>query len=350
MSNHITQAFPLLASRLPAMSLADLPTPVSRGRVNWPDRSLDVLIKHDDITGSEYGGNKLRKLEYVLQQAKDKQAKRIATFGGVGSNHAVATALYARRAGFECTCFLFHQSRKPGLGNALRFHIQNGTEIIAIGGDRHQRVATMRKYAQGRRTWVVPLGGSSWQGTVGFVNAGLELAAQIESGDLPCPARVYVALGTMGTAAGLALGFALAGLDTELHAIRVTQEQYSNKAAVQHLMHKTSHMMHRLDRSIPADLAERAKWVHRDEFFADGYGRTNAATEEAIRLGRLELGLALESTYSGKAMCGFLHDYAAGATGDALFWNTYNSRPMNIDASKPADFTRVPREFARYFD
>jgi D-cysteine desulfhydrase len=332
------------------MSLAELPTPVSQGQITCGDRLLDVLIKHDDVSGAVYGGNKLRKLEYILQQAQDKQAKRIATFGGVGSNHAVATALYARRTGFECSCFLFHQSLKPGLGNALRFHMQNGTEIIAIGGDRHQRVATMRKYAQGRRTWVVPLGGSSWQGTVGYVNAALELAAQIESGELACPARVYVALGTMGTAAGLALGFALAGLDTELHAIRVTQEQYSNKAAVQRLMHKTACMMRRLDPSIPADLAERARWVHRSEFFAGGYGRTNAATEEAIRLGQLDLGLSLESTYSGKTLCGLLHDYAAGAPGDALFWNTYNSRPMNIDTNLPADFARVPREFARYFD
>lgn len=350
MSNQLSRAFPLLASRLPHMSLADLPTPVSSAHIKVGNRSLEIFIKHDDVTGVAYGGNKLRKLEYILQQARDKRARRIATFGSVGSNHAVATALYARHAGFECSCFLFHQALKPGLGNALRFHMQNDTEIIAIGGDRHARVATLRKYLRGRHAWVVPLGGSSWQGTVGYVNAALELAAQIETGVLPCPERVYVAMGTMGTAVGLALGFALAGLDIELHAIRVTEEQYSNKAAVEHLLRKTTHMMHRLDAAIPPDLATRAKWVHRNEFFASGYGRSNAATEEAISRARRDLDLALESTYSGKAMCGLLHDYAAGVTENALFWNTYNSRPLNIDTTMPADFARVPREFARYFD
>lgn len=350
MSNHLSRAFPSLASRLPHLSLADLPTPVSRARVATGDRAFDIFIKHDDVTGEEYGGNKLRKLEYILQQAKQKGARRIATFGGVGSNHAIATALYAKRTGFECSCLLFHQSLKPGLGNALRFHQQNDTEIIAIGGDRAARVATMRKYLQGRRSWVVPLGGSSWQGTVGYVNAALELAAQIDAGDIPCPDRVYVALGTMGTAVGLALGFALAELDTEVHAIRVTHEQYSNKTAMQHLMHKTNLMMHRLDNSIPPDLADRARWVHRNAFFAGGYGRSNSVTDAAIKLARKQLDLTLESTYSGKAMCALLHDLEAGAEGTALFWNTYNSRPMNIDTAMPADFTCIPREFARYFD
>ena len=350
MSNHLAHAFPQLAKRLPHMTLADLPTPVSFGQVTIDGYQHDVLIKHDDVTGREYGGNKLRKLEYVLQQARDKKAKRIATLGGVGSNHAVATALYAKRAGFECSCLLFHQSLKPGLGNVLRFHLQNGTEIVRIGGNRSEQVAIMRKTLLGRRAWLVPLGGSSWQGTVGYVNAGLELAAQIEAGEIARPSRVYVALGTMGTAAGLALGLALAGLDIEVQAIRVTLERYSNESALRHLMNKTAFMMRRLDSNIPADLAASTRLVHRSDFFGGGYGRTNDATENAIAIARQDLGLTLESTYSGKTMAALLHDVRSGFEGQALFWNTYNSRPMHIDENLAPDFDRMPREFARYFE
>jgi len=350
MSNHLARKFTILGSRLPYMSLANLPTPVSTALVTSGLKRHEIVIKHDDVSGVEYGGNKLRKLEYILQQASDKGAKRIATFGSVGSHHAVATALYARRAGFECTCFLSHQSLQPGLGNALRFHLQNGTEIVRYGGRRSERVRTMRRYAQGRSTWVVPLGGSSWQGTVGHVNAGLELAAQIEAGELPCPKRIYIAMGTMGSAAGLALGLVLAGLDIEIQAIRVTEELYGNERELRRLMRKTAAMMCAIDPAIPADIASQANIVCRGEFFGTGYGRTTDATEHAIALAKDELGLSLESTYSGKAMAALLHDIGERSDGPVLFWNTYNSRPMVIDESLEPDFERIPKQFARYFD
>ena len=350
MSNHLARAFPVLGSRLEYLPLADLPTPVSIGQVTSGRQQHDIAIKHDDVSGIEFGGNKLRKLEYILQHARVKDAKRVATFGTVGSNHAIATAFYAQRVGFECTCFLSHQIPKPGLGNALRFHQQNGTEIIRFGGKRSARINTLRKYLHGRRAWVVPLGGSSWRGTVGYVNAGLELAAQIDAGDLPCPKRIYIAMGTMGSAAGLTLGMALAGLDIETQAIRVTHSRYANDTDFRRLMAKTVAMMHAIDPAIPADLETRANIVWRDEFFGGAYGRTTDATEQAIAVAKDDLGLLLESTYSGKAMAGLLHDIGEGFDEPVLFWNTYNSRPMSIDQSLKPDFERVPKEFARYFD
>jgi 1-aminocyclopropane-1-carboxylate deaminase/D-cysteine desulfhydrase-like pyridoxal-dependent ACC family enzyme len=350
MSNHLSRAFPLLATRLPYLSLADLPTPVSIRSLPIASKRREITIKHDDVTAEGYGGNKLRKLEYLLQHASAKRARRIATFGTVGSHHAIATALYAKRAGFDCTCFLSHQSMQPGLGDALRFHLQNETEILRFGGDRKKRVATLRKHLQGRNAWVVPLGGSSWLGTVGYVNAALELAAQIEAGELACPARMYVALGTMGTTAGLALGFALAGIDTEIQAISITLEQYANELALNRLMTKTATMMHAIDPAIPPDLASRTNLRFRSEFLGDGYGRTNDVVERAIARARDELDLSLECTYSGKAMAALLHDLDEGADDHILFWNTYSSRPMMVDHSIEPDFERVPTEFKRYFD
>jgi D-cysteine desulfhydrase len=350
MSNHLARAYPVLGKALGTMPLAALPTPVSARAFELNGGVCEILVKHDDITGAEYGGNKVRKLEYVFQRAKERGAERIATFGAVGSNHAVATAFYAKRAGFECSCFLAHQSLKPGLGRALRFHQSNGTEVVKWGGPRENRVATLRRYAQGRKTWVVPLGGSCWLGNVGFVDAGLELAAQISSGDIPRPERIYVALGTMGTVAGLALGLALAKLDTEVQAIRVTDEQFANEQSLDRLVRKTALLMHLHDPAIPADLADQVRIVCRHGFFGPGYGRTDDATDLAVQIARDDLGLSLDTTYSGKTMAGLLADLDAGYDRPALFWNTYNSRPLEVDDTLALDPERMPEEFQRYFD
>lgn len=349
MSNALAELYPEIGARLPILPLADLPTPVSAHAVAVGDRTCRVLIKHDDVTGQIYGGNKVRKLEYVFARARERGARRIATFGAVGSNHAVATAIYANACHFDCTCFLSHQSLKPGLGRALRIHQQYGTEVLRLARPGPDRLAQFRRYLQGRSVWVVPLGGSSWLGSVGFVNAGLELAHQLRAGAIPLPSRIYVALGTMGTAIGLALGLALAGIDTEVQAIRVTAREFANEDAAMRLMQKCATLLHHYDQSIPADLASRARLVCRNEFFGDGYGRTNEVTEAAIDFAGEHLGLALESTYSGKTMAAMLADLRDGQSDEVLFWNTWNSRPLNIDESQSPDFNVIPREFARYF-
>ena len=107
------------------------------------------------------------------QRAIDKRAKRVATFGSVASNHALATALYARRLDLDCTCLLSHQVNSPAVVKVLQQLLQCGAEIVRYGGDYRSRVGLMRRHVQRRRTWVIPLGGSSWLGTVGYVAAGL---------------------------------------------------------------------------------------------------------------------------------------------------------------------------------
>lgn len=350
MSKHLAIAYPRFAARVKHVSLADLPTPVTSSRVRLGNRHGVISIKHDDVTSLHYGGNKVRKLEFLLQRANDHKAKRIATFGAVASNHAVATALYAAQSGYECTCFLSHQRRTPGAAKALRFHQQNGTEVVQYGGDRKDRVQTLRRFLLGRGVSLIPLGGTSWLGSIGFVNAGLEIAAQIEAGEIPRPARIYVALGTMGTAAGLALGLVLAGLDTELHAVRVTDKRFANRAAFFRLMHKTARLMHAIDPTIPGDLGYRTRVVIRDEFFGDGYARSNDATERAVAFAEDELSMTLERTYTGKTMAAILADLSNDLDSPVLFWNTYNSRPMHVDDQAAPDWQRLPAEFRRYFD
>jgi len=350
MSDYLANSYPRLARRLPRLTLAELPTPVVRTKLVLGTTGHEIAIKRDDLTGKLYGGNKVRKLEYLLHKAAQRNARCVATFGTVASNHALATALYARQLGYDALCFLSHQTKTKSAAQALNLHLQNNTEIIQYGGGRRNRVATLRENLRRRRVFLIPPGGSNWLGAVGFVNAGLELASQIAVGEIDEPVRLYVANGTMATAVGIALGLALARLKTEVHAIQVTEDFVSSPESMHRLLSKTASVLHRLDPSIPTELAARANYQFRSGFLGDGYAKTNDATDAAIAVARDELGIALDATYTGKAMAALLHDLGTQTRdGSVMFWNTYNSRPMPVSVEQPFDRGNLPDAFLRYF-
>jgi D-cysteine desulfhydrase len=351
MNDFLAVAYPLLSDRLRKLPFADLPTPVLTAELETQAGPREILVKRDDLSSTHYGGNKIRKLEYILQRAQERRAERVATFGAVGSNHALATSIMARQFGLDCTCFLAPQKRTPNVPRTLNMHRKIGTELVPFGR-AVEPLATLRRYLHGRHCWVIPMGGSSWLGAVGFVNAGLELAQQIESGDIAAPHRIYMACGTMGSCVGLALGLALAQLPVELHAVRVVEYEYGSPLGFDKLKRKTATMLHSLDPSIPADLADRARVCWRDDFFAGGYAVADDVTERAVAVGRTALDLQVETTYTGKALAALLHDldmpdYAGESY---LFWNTYNSRPLPVTGDRPQSQENIPAEFMRYFD
>ena len=347
----LLSGYPGLRAALCRVPLAALPTPVRLASIRLSGADRQVWIKQDNLTGEPYGGNKVRKLEYLFGRMQRRRRDRVATFGAVGSNHALATALYARKLGHDAVCFLSHQTRTRLAAQTLNMHLQNGTLIVRFGGDRQTRLRTLREHLWNRNVEVIPMGGSSWAGTVGALNAGLELAGQVRRGELPAPDRIYVATGTMGTAAGLALGLALARLPTVVHAVRVSHSSIANEQVLERLLAKTAAMLHRIDPGFPATVARQARIVLRHEYFAPGYAHSNRKTDAALALAAEQLALSLEQTYTGKAMAAMLDDL--GTTRDEsriLFWNTYHSRPLPADSARPARTAGLPDEFLAYFD
>ena len=342
-------AFPRLGASLPRTAIASVPTPVTLHTLGLPSGARNIIVKHDEVTNDIYGGNKVRKLEYLLQRASDRNARRIATFGAVGSNHALATAIHATRLGFDCTCFLSHQKATPSITRTLNMHRELGTEIVRWGGSV-DRLALFRQYLHRDKTWVIPLGGTCWLGAVGFVNAGLELAEQIRSAEIPCPARIYIACGTTGSAAGLSLGLAAAGLPITVQAIKVADNPFASERKLHKLMAKTHFILNRLDPLFKATgWQERIVW--RDEFLAGGYAKVDDATATAVATARDSLDLSLETTYTGKAMAAMLHDLQSPEyPGEPyLFWDTYNSRQLPVTSDRPDTWDVIPEEFARYY-
>ena len=343
---YLRERFAGLGAALPSAGFTQTPTPLSGHRLTPGRGERTVVVKHDERSGVLYGGNKVRKLDYILARAQQLGATRVVTFGAVGSHHALATALYAKRLGMAATCFLGHQPSVTQVCETLAAHVANGTELIRFGHPRQQKITLPPGGLRRNRIWVVPAGGSSWLGVVGFIEAALEFAAQLEGSELPLPRRLYVANGTMGTAAGLALGLALAGLPVELNAVRVTSERYASRTGLNRLMRRTAALLHRIDSRFPGDLAERTNIRFRDGFVGEGYSRPTPEGERAVRVAREELGLILETTYTAKAFAALLADE------DSLplaFWNTYNAVPLPSAGEVRLEHTGLPQDFARYF-
>jgi D-cysteine desulfhydrase len=301
-------------------------------------------VKGDDRSAAPYGGNKPRKLEWILGRARARHASRVMTFGGLGTNHGLATALYAARFGLGCDLVLVHQPvddsvrEKLLLDAALGARIWYGANITGAG------LIAAGLLAARPRTFFIPPGGSSPEGTLGFLNAGLELAEQVAAGELPEPARVYVAMGTGGSAAGLAAGLGLAGLPTRVIAVLVTDLLPPNRARLQRTARRA---LQRLDgRSSPLALdGARMELAIERGFVGPGYGSATPAAEEAVRLARDEEGLRLESTYTGKALAALMAR-ERGKREPVVFWNTYSGELPELQ--RP-DWRTLPRRLHRFF-
>ena len=333
--------YPEAARRLPWLPLATLPTPVEPLALEDPGGDgARLWIKRDDQSGLPYGGNKVRKLEFILARARDLGATRLVTAGATGSHHALATAVYGRRLGFDVTLCLFPQPLTDHVRRVLLLDHALGAELrwtprmalipLALFRARHAY--------PGERVFVIAPGGSDAVGTLGYVSAGLELAEQIEAGEAPGVDEVWVAGGTLGTAAGLAIGFTLAGLQTGVCAVRITSRLVANARALRRLVVETVRLLHAA--GVPAPPPEvalrRIRISH--EQLGDGYGRPTSQARAAAEA-FAEVGVVLDETYTAKAAAGFLAGAGPSRTGARLFWHTLSA--VEPDAAGPVGGTDV---------
>ncbi len=354
---------PQLEEKLAHITLAQLPTPVQRLRRLGAELNIDHLyVKRDDLSGELYGGNKPRKLEFILGDAIRSGAKEVMTFGGAGSNHSLATALYARQVGLRSISLLDPQPNARCVReNLLRSH-QCGAELHLCGTELGPRInrplvylsavcQVMRcRIKNGRRPYVVPTGGSSLPGIAGFVNAGLELKRQISDGEMPEPDYLYVACGTMGTTAGLILGLKAANLTTRVVSVRVTSKKSVNTRAMLGLISRANSLLHSLDRSFPLFQFSAADIDIRHDCFGRRYALYTEEAMEAVSLIREREDIKLDGTYTGKALVALIKDAENRVLRgkSVLFWNTLNSRP-HPESTADLDYRELPRPFHRYF-
>ena len=353
---HLFRAHPALAGKLAHVALVERPTPVERlSGLERETGAHGLYVKRDDLSARRYAGNKTRKLEFLLAAARASGAAEVLTFGAAGSNHALATAIYARALGLRSISMLVPEVNARAVRRNLLASWAAGAELHHYPDEARLKAALryqlQRHEAEsGRAPHVIAGGGSSPLGVIGFVDAAFELRAQIDAGLLPPPARIYVALGTTGTAAGLRLGLDAAGVPARLIAVRVVHPDIGNAARLSLLYRQTASLLADIDPGFPRTTYDPDSIVIRHDYYGGRYALYTPAGMAAVARARETEGLELEGTYTGKAFAAFLEDAAAASDSDpALFWHSYSTRALDAEVAD-VDYRALPRAFHRYFE
>ena len=319
--------FPALRATLPHVVLGEGPTPVRRLSAV---AESEVWCKEDGRYGGPYGGNKVRKLEWVLADARRRGSRTVLTIGGLATNHGLATAIYARRLGLKTALVLVDQP--------LDEHVRAQLERLRTSGATlhvtHSRARTIAELpwllarhtgwstGRPRPPYYLPVGGSSPLGILGYVEAALELGQQVSAGELPEPAHVVVPVGSGGTLAGLALGLRLAGLRSRAVGVVVNDRMRLDATHTARLAGRAAVLLRERGATLPASAVVSPDDVLLvREWLGDGYGHATADGAAAAELLRDADGLALDPVYAAKAMAGLLAMMRRGelAGGPVLF-------------------------------
>lgn len=322
---------PKLAADVPFAALGNWPTPVQRLEAR-ATRGTEVFVKRDDLSASAYGGNKVRTLEVLMGAALRDGCEQVVATGAYGSNHAVATVVHARALGLRSGAILCPQPSSATALENLEVTLSQADELCMV---RHWSMLPVALWRWRRRTatrcMVMPPGGASPLGALGYVSAAFELAHQISAGQCSSPRRIVVPVGSTCTSAGLLVGLMLArrlGLAFEegvprVTAVRVTPWPVTSPIRIVHLAQRTSELLARLSGDVRLSLSRRelrAALRVDGRFIGAGYGRPTTAGRAAMRaLG--PFGEGLDTTYSAKAAACLL-ELVRSTSEPVLFWAT----------------------------
>jgi L-cysteate sulfo-lyase len=294
--------------RFPRIRFAHLPTPLEHlANLSRALNGPEIWIKRDDCTGMSSGGNKTRKLEFLLAEARDRDADIVLTQGATQSNHARQTAACAAKLGIACHLLLEDRTGKrdhdyTASGNVfLDFLLGASVEHCAANPDMNAQLAKVaaRMQSEGRRPYLIPGGGSNPTGALGYVNAALELVTQANDLGLSIDHVVH-ATGSAGTQAGLLTGLAGIRSGVPLLGIGVRAPRDRQEENVFKLACATALLCG------CSGAVAREQVVANCDYVGTGYGFSTPGSIEAIKtLARLE-GILLDPVYSGKGMAGLI--------------------------------------------
>lgn len=300
-------------ARFPRVRLAHLPTPLEPLPRLSETLGIDLWIKRDDCTGLAGGGNKTRKLEFLLGEAFEQNADTLVTQGAVQSNHVRQTAAAAAAHGLRCEVILEERTGSRSIdytrnGNVLLDRLFGaGVRSVPGGSDMPAELETtaVEVRARGGRPYVIPGGGSNPVGALGYVDCAREIVVQADELDLKVD-RVVTATGSAGTHAGLVAGLAVMGADIPVLGIGVRAPKAKQEANVLKLAEETAVLLGRPGCVTP-------KMVVADcDFVGEGYGLIDQGVADALTLAARTDGIVLDPVYSGKAMKGLIALARAG--------------------------------------
>jgi D-cysteine desulfhydrase len=298
--------------------LAILPTPLQAAPRLSDALGLEVWVKRDDLTGVGLGGNKARKLEFLLGDARAWGADVVVTGGGPGSNHIQITAAAAARLGLGCVLVLYGDRPRPEPLN-LRLARLGGAQVRFTGdADRGSVDAGLdatvgRLERSGRRPYRIGRGGATAVGCIGYVEAAFELADQVGVFGVS-PEAVVLATGSCGTHAGLVLGAALAGAPWRLYGVSVSRPVAECRERIGNLARGAAHVL---------GVDDTLAGIEVVDGIGPGYGRPSRPGQAAAALAARTEGWFLDPVFTAKAMAALVAEAQAGSlTGPVVFLHT----------------------------
>lgn len=343
--------YPALRDRVPFAVLADLPTPLEPLRQLSAELGAEVWIKRDGLSHPIYGGNKIRKFEFVFGDILRKGARAVVTGGGLGSHHTLATAVIARQFGLQAICSYYCQPLGPEVYKNLRRTVSLDIDAHFCGDYVGLAASFGWQYLRwllrtGRPPYFVYPGASGVLGVLGYVNAAFELQAQLQQMALLAPDQIFVAVGSCGTFAGLLLGARLAGLESRIVGVRIIEKDVANRPKIARMVYRTARYLRRREPSIPQIEIGPDDVTLLDDYVGPAYAHpTDGARHAAELLARLE-NLPLETTYTGKTMAALLDHARRSPTERLLFVDTFAEEPDLAEG----DFHALPERFWPVFD
>lgn len=319
---------------LPRLPLSQGPTPLQLARP-WHAwlRNDRVFVKRDDLCSPLYGGNKVRRFEYLFAQAKAQSAHHLITVGGLASTQVTATAVLGGANGFCVSAVLFDQPVTRFAKAALRQNMSAGARLIYGGGYAATIYRTLKllKQNKGQEAFFIEPGAGTPLANLGYVTAVLELNEQLQQRNEPPPDFIVVPSGSCGTVAALALGCALLGWPTEVVGVRITLAIACNRLLVWQRIHGLQKLL-----GVDAQVHAAPRFSLYGNALGSGYGYPTEAAKAGAKEWAGVTGVEGEVTYSGKAMAALRELTHPNPDKSFLFWNTLSSvvPPVTPDADE----------------
>ena len=296
-------------SRFPRLHFAHLPTPLEPlTRLSEYLDGPNLWIKRDDCTGLSSGGNKTRKLEFLMAEAVEQGADTIITQGATQSNHARQTCAAAARLGMDCYILLedrtgYHDEAYAHNGNVLLDQLHGASiSLRPADSDMNAEMETlaMKLRDDGKKPYVIPGGGSNETGALGYVNAAYELTYQANERSLKIDHLVH-ATGSAGTQAGLVVGMQAMNSGIPVYGVSVRAPKPKQEENVYGLVQRTLDFM-----GLSQDIVAREDVVANSDYVGDGYGIPTDSMVEAVKLLAQYEGILLDPVYAGKGFAGLV--------------------------------------------
>ncbi len=351
----VFERWPALEARVPWMPIATTPTPVERCHAiesfaHHREHNVDVWMKRDDLVCDRYGGNKVRRYEFLFARARARGARCLYTLGGLASTQSTATAVLGKALGFDVRLILYDQPVTEFAREALCINALAGASMKRSSNfvTAAARLGYELLRAKKGEAFLIEPGASSALANLGYIDAMLELAAQVERGECPRPDAILVPAGSSGTLAAIALAARILRWDTRAIGVRIAPRIATNALTIGHRVRSTARLLARVGGCDESDL-RGARWEVLQGFNGRGYGYPTPEAIEGARAWKTLTGATGEVTYSGKQLAAlrWLVRDPSLAGKSVLLWNTLSTPRPAISSEARA---MVPAEFRAVFD